>query len=241
MKAVFGRVCWVFVNVALTCLVLGIVFSVLAKAGPACPPPAGCPVDPAIEACCNGDTNGDGGIDIADPVYLLEYLFNMGPPPAAIAQTKDACCWPPRPEDVVNLSGSLSISVGATESVYTVPAGKWFVITDMRADIQSNPGIYNLVEDIAGNLTLKYHGLFLQNEVYASGSSTSGESDSGSSASGRSASGRSDINRFSRSLGTSKCSGTSGDSAICRSMGTATNRERLMEKSMDYAHGCQTE
>ena len=33
----------------------------------------------------NGDTNGDGGRNIADVVYMLEWLFNDGPPPVAIA------------------------------------------------------------------------------------------------------------------------------------------------------------
>lgn len=30
-----------------------------------------------------GDVNGDGGLNIADPVYLLDYIFALGPPPAA--------------------------------------------------------------------------------------------------------------------------------------------------------------
>ncbi len=45
----------------------------------------GCPVGPGPEARCNGDTNGDGGINIADAIYLLSWLFEEGPPPVAIA------------------------------------------------------------------------------------------------------------------------------------------------------------
>ena len=45
----------------------------------------GCPVGPGPEAECNGDVNGDGSLNIADGIYLLEYLFNMGPAPVAIA------------------------------------------------------------------------------------------------------------------------------------------------------------
>jgi hypothetical protein len=37
----------------------------------------------------NGDTNGDGGIDISDAVYLLRYLFVDGPAPVALAED---CC-----------------------------------------------------------------------------------------------------------------------------------------------------
>jgi hypothetical protein len=35
----------------------------------------------------NGDTNGDGSLDLSDAVHLLTFLFNGGPPPAALAQT----------------------------------------------------------------------------------------------------------------------------------------------------------
>lgn len=35
----------------------------------------------------NGDVNGDGGIDIADAVYLLGFLFQEGPPPVPIIPT----------------------------------------------------------------------------------------------------------------------------------------------------------
>lgn len=34
----------------------------------------------------NGDANGDGARDIADPVYLLAWLFSGGPEPVAFAQ-----------------------------------------------------------------------------------------------------------------------------------------------------------
>lgn len=34
----------------------------------------------------NGDTNGDGSLDLSDAVYLLTFLFNGGRPPAALAQ-----------------------------------------------------------------------------------------------------------------------------------------------------------
>lgn len=34
--------------------------------------------------CCNGDSNGDGSLDIADAIYLLAYLFADGPRPPEI-------------------------------------------------------------------------------------------------------------------------------------------------------------
>jgi len=41
---------------------------------------------PPLVANENGDTNGDGERDISDALYLLLWLFNDGPAPAAIAQ-----------------------------------------------------------------------------------------------------------------------------------------------------------
>ena len=35
--------------------------------------------------CCNGDVNGNGSVDIADPVYLLHHLFVDGPGPVPMA------------------------------------------------------------------------------------------------------------------------------------------------------------
>jgi hypothetical protein len=40
---------------------------------------------PGQAPCGNGDTNGSGDMDIADVVYLLNYLFGGGDPPVALA------------------------------------------------------------------------------------------------------------------------------------------------------------
>jgi hypothetical protein len=37
------------------------------------------------------DANGDGKVDISDPVYILRWLFQGGPPPCAHAQSCDFC------------------------------------------------------------------------------------------------------------------------------------------------------
>lgn len=36
----------------------------------------------------NGDVNGDDAVDVADPIYLLQWLFTGGPEPAV----NQACC-----------------------------------------------------------------------------------------------------------------------------------------------------
>ncbi len=41
------------------------------------------------EATQNGDTNGDGSLDIADVIYTLMYLFRGGPAPTACAESTD--------------------------------------------------------------------------------------------------------------------------------------------------------
>jgi hypothetical protein len=37
----------------------------------------------------NGDANGDGVLDLSDPIYLLRYLFQEGPAPVACADSPD--------------------------------------------------------------------------------------------------------------------------------------------------------
>jgi hypothetical protein len=59
---------------AVLVLVGGTVFSADCDPGACAQPP-----------CCNGDANGDGAIELADAVYLLNYLFQGGPAPVAIA------------------------------------------------------------------------------------------------------------------------------------------------------------
>jgi hypothetical protein len=39
---------------------------------------------PYIIADQNGDTNADGAIDIADPIYLLQHVYLGGPAPAPL-------------------------------------------------------------------------------------------------------------------------------------------------------------
>jgi len=41
-----------------------------------------------------GDVNGDGVANVADPVYLLNWLFLSGPEPCACAQACDTCLTP---------------------------------------------------------------------------------------------------------------------------------------------------
>jgi hypothetical protein len=53
----------------------------------------------------NGDVNGSGGIDIADAVYLLSYLFANGADPVAIeCPACDSCC-PPGPPPSLPATG----------------------------------------------------------------------------------------------------------------------------------------
>jgi len=44
------------------------------------------------DAAGNGDVDCSGRLDINDPVYLLNFMFQGGPAPCAIAQEPDDCC-----------------------------------------------------------------------------------------------------------------------------------------------------
>ncbi len=45
--------------------------------------------------CCNGDVNADGSLNLADAVYILQYLFLHGPKPAAVKCAPCHSCCPP--------------------------------------------------------------------------------------------------------------------------------------------------
>ncbi len=70
------RLCKVLVLVLVGCVVGWLAHEVVAGADSPAKGPG---------ASGNGDTNGDGKMDIADVVYLLGYLFGKGDPPAPLA------------------------------------------------------------------------------------------------------------------------------------------------------------
>jgi hypothetical protein len=65
-----------------------------------------------LQASQNGDVNGDGFFDIADPLYMLFYMFQGGPEPVACAQI---------PTDLTALQASVDRIADAVESM--VPTG----------------------------------------------------------------------------------------------------------------------
>ncbi|MCA8959338.1 MAG: hypothetical protein KDC38_02445 [Planctomycetes bacterium] len=70
----------------MTMFLLLVILAFAANAGP-----GSCPTGTTGGACdpaeCNGDVNGDCGVDVGDVIYLLDHLFQSGPPPVAIAGT----------------------------------------------------------------------------------------------------------------------------------------------------------
>ena len=54
---------------------------------------------PCLEAC---DVNGESGIEVSDPVYLLNYLFIAGPPPPDPFPACDAAPVEDCAEDICN-------------------------------------------------------------------------------------------------------------------------------------------
>ncbi len=62
------------------------------------------------EPCVLGDVNGNGSASVADALYLLNWLFADGEEPVACASgPASTCCWPPRPEDIVNIKQAFSL------------------------------------------------------------------------------------------------------------------------------------
>jgi hypothetical protein len=103
-----------------------------------------------VRAAKNGDVNCDGRLNLADPVYLLQYLFNDGADTCAFAQEDPGpCCAElssalaalqarmdavasrvPTPTDIVAVDGKLRYPAdGGTVTLLKVPDDKWFVLT----------------------------------------------------------------------------------------------------------------
>ncbi|MFP6739239.1 MAG: hypothetical protein VCD34_10925 [Planctomycetota bacterium] len=73
------------------------------------------------EATFNGDINGDSRLNIADPVYLLNFLFTAGPEPVAIAAGPD------HTEEIAQLQAGLNalraeVAAGAVELEVAIAA-----------------------------------------------------------------------------------------------------------------------
>jgi len=126
----------------------------------------------------NGDVNCDGRINIADPVYLLQYLFNHGSDTCVLAQESDVLtqlktisdqitalqssiatlgsCWPPKTEDIVSLIQTGNDGAAGVE-VYKVPAGKVFVLVSfiVQAGVDGQYGQSEIWEVSNGKPTLR--------------------------------------------------------------------------------------
>ena len=85
--------------------------------------------------------------------------------PTLSVSIEGAVPWPPRPENiaVINTAGvtgqigaTLSINIGNPIPVYTVPLGKWLVVTDVKWEsICCDTAVF--VQDQAGAETVRFH------------------------------------------------------------------------------------
>jgi len=94
----------------------------------------------------NGDVNGSGGIDIADAIYILGYLFAQGPAPEAIeCAACDSCCPPP--------SGGALPATGQTACYGYVAEQGWVEVPCDSAEYPGQDGYYQAGCPSAGRLT----------------------------------------------------------------------------------------
>jgi hypothetical protein len=132
----------VAVGVCLNAAVVFVIMGGMIHVKAACPGPAGTP-------CGNGDVNGSGGIDIADTVYLLSYLFANGKEPVAFA---DGGGLTPEQEEILSHF-----------SIVRLPDGKGSTTKTIRltgVNLQIVNGTDNTeVQNGVGNLIVGYNEL----------------------------------------------------------------------------------
>jgi hypothetical protein len=85
-------------------------------------------------------------INITDPVYLLQYLFNHGSDTCVLAQqgpgfqevvdqlkSLEATVttkWPPKSEDIVNFADRVAVPGAGAKSIFSVPSDRRLVVTE---------------------------------------------------------------------------------------------------------------
>src|SRR5262249_21196102 len=121
----------------------------------------------------NGDVNCDGRINIADPVYLLQYLFNQGSDTCVLAQqgpgfqevvdqlkSLEATVktkWPPKADDIVNFTDRVAISGIGPKTIFSVPNDRRLVVTEFAISSGSGLEQTDLIEvlDSTENVKLR--------------------------------------------------------------------------------------
>ena len=103
--------------------------------------------DPARTPCGNGDVNGSEGIDIADAIYLLSYLFARGPAPVALAQGGGLT---PEQEEILSHFSMVDLPVDDAGTT-----ARTIRISGVNVQIVNNMGSTSTVNGV-GNLIVGY-------------------------------------------------------------------------------------
>jgi hypothetical protein len=115
----------------------------------------------------NGDVDGDGTINITDPIYLLNWLFTAGPAPVPIESAPcDSCCPPVCPPEHLPATGQ-------TECYGLVEGQGWVVVPCEGAENPGQDGAYQagcptqgrFVDNGDGTVTDTCTGLMWQKET----------------------------------------------------------------------------
>jgi len=102
--------------------------------------------------CVDGDVNGDAGLNIGDPIYLLQHLFQGGPGPVACAQAPTASeletvlakFFPRHGDRFAYVSPSFTVNF-EVHPVATVPPGKILVLTRILRTLEGVDQINGLL------------------------------------------------------------------------------------------------
>jgi hypothetical protein len=93
---------------------------------------------------------------LASAVYLGIGIAGGSFGGVALSASSSPRFWPPQPQNMVFVDGTVTFQTGGAATIYQVPAGKWFVATSASTGTGRS-----LVEDLGGVVTVKVGTVFL--------------------------------------------------------------------------------
>jgi len=114
-----------------------------------------------------GDVNGDGVANVADPVYLLNWLFLSGPEPCACAQACDTCLTPEQAQMLDDIAFGRKVAGTYVQQTFgdfgeVIARGILTLCADGTASFDSQEEFGYWGEDIPDHFASSCHGTWIR-------------------------------------------------------------------------------